>query len=341
MMDAVTVALLVIAALVFPGLLFLFVLSMLTEWWERKIVARAQARMGPSYVGPVGVLQPFADFIKLLSVKEEIRQKFATPGIAKAFAFAAIGALSATLLMLPLSPVRLAASYDIIVLSYICCVWVPFAVAVMGMSFPNPFTGAGVSRFLTLYAVCEPAFFAAILVPVALTTNVVGTPLPYSVLFTAQYSWKLWLNPATAVVMIIALGAAAVATQAKAMAHPFNIPEAEQELIAGHMTEFSGQILALNNLIHDADIAVSALLITYFFLGGPYPFPHLSVPGVILMIVKYVAVVTVVSIIKASFGRFRIEQGVAVLVKYSLIPAVIALLAAMFLSAYPVLAAGA
>ncbi len=340
MIGASTIGMLVFSVLVFPGLLFIFVLSMLTEWWIRKLVARAQNRMGPSYVGPAGVLQPFADFIKLLIVKEEVRQRLSTLGIAKAFAVIAIGAISATLLMLPLSPVRLAAPYDVVILSYIFCVLVPFAVAVMGMSTPNPFSGAGVSRFLTLYAVTEPAFFAAILVPAALTTAI-GAPKPYSVLYTSMYSWRLWLNPGTAVVMAIALWSAVIATQAKAMAHPFNIPEAEQELIAGHMTEFSGQLLALNNFIHDADIAVTSIIITYFFLGGPYPFPHLSIPGVVLLIVKYVAVVTVLSIIKASFGRFRIEQGVAALVKYSLIPAVAMVIVAMAVSAAHVVTAAA
>ncbi len=323
----------VFSVLVFPGLLFLFVLSLLTEWWIRKLVARAQNRMGPAYVGPAGILQPFADFIKLFSVKEEIRQKYSSLGVAKAFAFTALGALSATLLMLPLSPLRLAAPYDIVVLSYLFCVWVPFSVAVMGMSTPNPFSGAGVSRFLTLYAVSEPAFFAAVLVPAALTTYFTHSPLPYSVLYTAERSWRLWLNPVTAPIMAAALASVIAAFQAKAMAHPFNIPEAEQELIAGHMTEFSGQILALNDLIHDADIAVTAIIITYFFLGGPYPFPHISAPGIALLVVKYVAVVTVLSVIKASFGRFRIEQGVAALIKYSLAPAVGALIAAMAVSA--------
>ncbi|HDM92787.1 MAG TPA: NADH-quinone oxidoreductase subunit H, partial [Candidatus Korarchaeota archaeon] len=56
---------------IFPGFAFLFVGSLLTEWYKRKVVARMENRMGPSYTGPIGILQPLADFFKLLT-KEEI-----------------------------------------------------------------------------------------------------------------------------------------------------------------------------------------------------------------------------------------------------------------------------
>ncbi|MGB9778867.1 MAG: NADH-quinone oxidoreductase subunit H, partial [Candidatus Bathyarchaeales archaeon] len=57
--------------LVFPGFTFILFFTMFCDWVERKIEARMQNRMGPTYTGPAGVLQPFADFIKLLT-KEDI-----------------------------------------------------------------------------------------------------------------------------------------------------------------------------------------------------------------------------------------------------------------------------
>lgn len=320
---------LVFAATIYPGLLFITAVALLSEWWVRKLVARAQKRMGPSYVGPAGILQPFADFIKLIMAKEEIKQKYSSLGIAKAFAFLGIGAIIAVLLMLPLSPVRIVGSYDIIALSYFCCVWVPVAMIVMGLSTPNPFTNAGVSRLLSIYALCEPAYFMAILTPAALVTKFYGIQQPYSVFWTSLNSGKLWANPYSAGVMAIALIAVTVSTQAKAMAQPFNIPEAEQEIIAGPMTEFSGPLLALNNLLHDLDTAVTLFITDYLLLGGPYPYQPWSLGGIALVGLKYVALLTLLAIIKAAYGRFKIEQGVSVIAKYALIPSLIAITLAM------------
>ena len=62
---------LLLRVLIFPGLLFIFLLTLLFEWYERKLNARLQNRSGPRFTGPVGLLQPFADFVKLLS-KEDL-----------------------------------------------------------------------------------------------------------------------------------------------------------------------------------------------------------------------------------------------------------------------------
>ncbi len=331
MMSYTIMLTLLFEVLVFPGGLFLFVLALLSEWWVRKVVARAQNRMGPSYVGPAGILQPFADFLKLIYSKEEIRQKYSTLNLAKLFAFLGLGSLIAVLALLPIAPLRLEAGYDIIALSYFCCVWVPLSIVVMGLSTPNPFTGAGVSRLLSLYAVCEPAYFMSILVPATLVTRLYHPVTPYSVLSTSMMSWGLWLNPLSAVLMALAFIGVTVSTQAKSMAQPFNIPEAEQELIAGPMTEFSGPLLALNNLLHDADIAVTLLITTYLLLGGPYPYPHLSIAGAVTVTAKYLGLLTLMAFIKSIFGRLRVEQAVTTLLKYSLLPSLIALVGAMLL----------
>lgn len=331
-MDVGMILMMLFAVLVFPGLLFVFLIAILSEWWLRKVVARAQKRMGPSYVGPAGILQPLADFLKLLFVKEEIKQKYSTTGLAKVFAFIGIGAMVAITLLLPLSPVKLEAPYDIVVLTYFCCVWAPFTMVVMALSIPNPFNAGGASRLLSIYSVTEPAYFMALIVPVFLVNEFVGSEVPYSVLETSQNVWILWTKPATAAILALSLLAILVTSQAKAMAQPFNIPEAEQELIAGPITEFSGPLLALSNFIHDAEIAITTLITVYLFLGGPYPFPHLSIPGAALVIIKYVALLTIIAVIKASFGRFRIEQGISVIVKYSLLPALLSIIIAMALN---------
>ncbi len=319
----------IFSLLVFPGLVFISALAMFNEWFIRKFVAKAQSRMGPTYVGPQGILQPFVDLVKLVAVKEEIKQKYSFVSVGKVFAFLGIGALIASLLLLPLSPFRLVAPYDFLIYVYLCGVWAPIALVILGISIPNPFTSVGVSRLLSILLLCEPTYFAAVLTPIILVTHLLHTEclVPYSILWTSKLVHKLWLGP-TAVPLALALVASIVTLQAKAMYQPFNIPEAEQELIAGFETEFSGPLLGLNNLLHEVDIAVTLLFITYLFLGGPYPYPHLSPQGIVVLIAKYLGLLLVVTVLKASFGRFRIEQGMWYIIKYGLIPAVIAIVIA-------------
>ncbi|MCD6488863.1 MAG: NADH-quinone oxidoreductase subunit H [Desulfurococcales archaeon] len=311
------------AALVFPGLVFISALALFTEWFIRKIEARMQNRMGPSYVGPFGLLQPLADMLKLFSVKEEIRQRYSVPGIAVGFAVLGIGAAVAALFLLPLSPIRIAANYDFLIYLYLCSLWIPVAIIFMSLSMPNPFTGVGISRLLTMIIVYEPAYFISIFIPVVLVSHFYGGDAFYSILFTSMNSGRLWLNPLAAIAMVFGLVAILVSTQTKTMLQPFNIPEAEQEIIAGFATEFSGPILALYNFLHDVEITVTILAITYLYLGGPYPYPHLSIPGILLLIVKFLAVLFIVCLVKAVFGRLRIDQAVKTMFKYSFIPAFI------------------
>ncbi len=312
--------------LVFPGLLFITALALFTQWWMRKTSARMQRRIGPKYVGPIGILQPLMDLLKLIHVKELVRTKYSMPLLAELFGLSGIAAVITVLAMLPLSPIRFTAPYDFLVFIYFCCIWIPLAQIIMSLSMPGPYTSVGVSRLLSFITVSEPAFFSALLVPVALTSKY---GLSYSMYTTATNSWKLWINPYTLPLVLLALIALIVNLQAKAMFQPFNIPEAEQEIIAGYETEFTGPILGLAQLLHDMDIALTAIIITYLVLGGPYPFPHLSIPGIILVIVKYLAVITTAAIIKNVFGRFRIEQALYTIFKYSLIPALIAAVLAM------------
>lgn len=307
--------------LVFPGLLFITALALFTQWWMRKTSAKMQRRIGPKYVGPTGILQPLMDLWKLIHIKELVRTKYSMPLLAELFGLSGIAAVITVLAMLPLSPIRFTAYQDFLVFAYFCCIWIPLAQIMMSLSMPGPYTSIGVSRLLSFITVSEPAFFSAILVPVALTSRY---GLAYSIYTAAINSWKLWVDPYTLPLMILVLIALIVNLQAKAMLQPFNIPEAEQEIIAGYETEFSGPILGLAQLLHDMDTALAAIIITYLVLGGPYPFSHLSIPGVVIVIAKYLAVITTVAIIKNVFGRFRIEQALYTVFKFSLVPALIA-----------------
>lgn len=325
-MDELSLILLTIfGVLVFPGLLTLWIASMLSEWWVRKLFARTQRRMGPSYVGPLGILQPFADFLKLLLVKTEPNYKYGSVKLARIFGCVGIGALTTSLFLLPISPVRIAFNFDVILFIYFLGVWVAVSELLMFTSLTNPFTIKGVSRFSSILAVAEPAFFTATIVPVYLTSLIMKKEPVFSVSTATETVWSLWVNPLTAVPMVLATVAALVSIQSKLMFPPFNIPEAEQELIAGVETEFSGPLLALFNFLHDADLYVLSLVVALVFLGGPHPFSDNLMLGALITLMKYLIVLTIITVIKSSFGRFRIEQGVSTVIKYALIPALTAL----------------
>ncbi|MET1160393.1 MAG: complex I subunit 1 family protein [Thermoprotei archaeon] len=327
MMQLSYIPLWLFSIIVFPGFIFLTALALFTQYLVRKWSGRLQKRMGPTYVGPLGMLQPLADLIKLVHVKEEVIHRYSMPGLAKFFGILGIGAGIAAMLFFPLSPLRIAGNYDYLVYAYLVSVWIPVALLLMSLAMPGPYTSLGVSRFLSFITIMEPAYFTALLVPMIIV-SAEHNPV-YSIYTTSVNVWKYWLNPLTAIPLVLALIASIVALQAKAMFNPFNIPEAEQEIIAGFETEFSGPILGIASLLHDVDVAVTAISIVYLLLGGPYPFPHLSIPGIIVLIVKYLAVIFVATLIRNSFGRYRLEQALYTIFKYSLIPALIAAILAL------------
>jgi len=327
--DKMDLTLMLISIFVFPGLIFITSLALFSEWFFRKLAARMQNRMGPSYTGPIGVLQPFADLIKLLIAKEVKKQRYSATTIAEIGLIISMSSIIVSLLLLPISPIRLTAPYDIVIFIYFYAVWHVIGLLIAVLAYPNPFTVAGLSRLIAITVIVEPTIFAALLIPTILTSNMGCTP-PYSIICASMYSWKLWLeSPLSFIAMVLGLVSMLIASQAKLGLKPFDIPEAEQELIAGHITEYSGSLLALYNLSHDIKLAFTAIIITYIFLGGPYPYRHLSIAGLALLILKYIISLAILTIIRASFGRLRIDQGLNIIMKYGLLPSILGLIFAI------------
>lgn len=323
-MEALTILYFAFSVLVFPGLFFITALALFTQYLVRKLSGRFQRRMGPAYVGPMGVLQPLYDLLKLLRVKEVVRNRYSMIRVAEASLLIGISFIIGAIVLFPLSPFHVKGPYDFFVFFYMTSVIPVLMLLIASISMPNPFTNLGVSRLLTLIILSEPSYFAALLAPVMLTTW--GTESFMSVGEASARVLGYWSNPVSLVILAISLVAAVVSVQAKSMYPPFNIPEAEQELIAGFETEFSGPVLALASLLHDLEVAVASLAITYLFLGGPAPFNHLSLGGIAMLVIKYFLVVFVIALIKNVVGRYRIEQALEVLFKYALIPSVISLI---------------
>ncbi len=283
--------------LVFPGFLFLLVYAFFFQFLDRKILARMQNRVGPP------LLQPFADFVKMLG-KEVIDPD----GVdRRAFNVAPILALAAVMtafLYVPIvgnSPV--AFQGDLVLVLYLLTV-PTIVLFLLGWLSRNVYSTVGGVRAVTQMFIYEVPFFLALLAPALMagTWSISGI-----VAWEQNNYWFALVQPIGFVVALIGL-------QAKLERTPFDIPEAETEIIAGPTTELTGRRLALMKLTMDVSMVVGAALVAALFLGGPLV-PWTITPdwlrwivGFVLFFVKTLAILLVLTSIKVATGRIRIDQ---------------------------------
>jgi NADH-quinone oxidoreductase subunit H len=288
--------------LVYPGAVFLFVYSTFCEWFDRKIYARLQNRMGPTHTGRWGVLQPVADFVKLMA-KEDIVPEKADKTLFNVLPVFGVAVVSTAMLLLPVwhfnDVIPSAASFsgDIIVLLYILTLptLIIFLAAWSSVSY---FSTIGGSRVLTMIFGYEVPLFLAVLSPAILAG-----------------SWRLaeiaaffQRRPLLLVVNIIGFVVAVICLQAKLERTPFDIPHAETEIVGGTFTEYSGKKLALFRLMTDIEMVVGSGLIAAVFLGG---FPGGLILGFVHFIIKTLVVIFLLSLIRALTSRIRIDQVIS------------------------------
>jgi NADH-quinone oxidoreductase subunit H len=291
--------------LVFPGFLFQMVFSTFLEWMDRKFYARMQSRRGPLYTGWHGMLQPVADIFKLF-FKEDI-----TPVGADRFMFSFMPVLGlASVLTAGLYlPVWHFTSYssfegDIIVTLYLLSI--PSLVLFLAGWFSvSPFSLIGATRVLTQLFAYEVPFFLALLSPAVVAGS-------WQIQKIAVFPWTSG-SPWILLLQLIAFVVALLTLQAKLERVPFDIPEAETEVVGGPLTEYSGKKLALFRLQKDVLLLVGSAFIAALFLGG---FPGGIWLGGLQLIVKTMMVVFLLSLVRAAFARIRIDQIVSFSWKY-------------------------
>ena len=283
--------------LIFPGILFCLVLAFFYEWVLRKIVAKIQTRFGPLYTGPAGILQPVADFIKLLS-KEDIIHK----GTDKVL-FTVLPIIS---LIIPFFVILFIPVIHESVLSFegdLFLVFFLFSIQCLvlglaGYSSRDRFSIVGGMRTILLLIAFDISLFLACVGP-ALQAKTLS-------ISAVSKNWFLFTQP-------LGFGIFILCSLAKLEILPFDIPEAKSEIVAGWLTEFSGKKLAFFRLSQDLELLVMASLGTALFLGGPGSL------GVIGFLIKTTSLVFLFSFLTALFARFRIDQAVKGSWKY-LIP---------------------
>ena len=318
--------------LVFPGFTFVLFFTLFCDWVERKIEARMQNRVGPAVAGPGGILQPLADFLKLLT-KEDI-----VPNNAKRFIFRAAPILSFSLLVFAISflPIDgLSAipdagfSGDLIFIMALVTI-ANFLLFLSGWASANPYGSIGAARVLTQFLGYDIPLFLLALAPAFLA----GT-LSVAAIATSQYLPFIILAPWAFVLFLITL-------QAELEKDPFDIPHAESEVVGGLETEFCGGKLAFLHLTRDVQIVFGAALVTTLFLGGPYGPVFFGVPQfwyTLWFILKVLVVVLISEALTTWFARLRIDQVVTANWKYLLPFSILALTltAALAVWVYPIM----
>ncbi len=306
-----------------------------TTLLERKVVARFQARVGPDRAGYIplpgggrilgGWLQPLADGIKLIFKEELIpagadRVIFLLAPIITVipalvlFAVMPFGPTHADLFGLPIS-LTLAPNLNVGVLYVLAVTSIAvYGVALAGWSSNNKYALLGGMRAAAQMVSYELALALSTVGVVLLA----GT-LDLNVIVDAQRNvWFVFLQPLGAIIFLMS-------TMAETNRAPFDLLEAEQELIAGFNTEYSGMKFALFYMAEYIKlIAVSGLLVTFFFGGYREPFPLLvsqalpflsvdNVPwlGPIYFLGKIIALLVVAVWVRATLPRFRYDRLMA------------------------------
>lgn len=293
---AVTVILTVLGVIVMAS--FLLVLDIFLVWVERKVVARFQDRLGPNRLGPFGLIQPVADIIKLL-IKEDITPAGANRVI---FNIAPIMALATVLLMwavIPFAPTILGADVNVAVL-FIVAVGAlgTLGIIMAGWASNNKYALLGAFRTVAQMVSYEVPMVIALLIPVILARS-----MGLQAIVEAQNVWFVILAPIAALIFFTT----SVAELGRA---PFDLNEAESEIVAGFHIEYTGMKFGLfyaGELLHA--ITVSALFATLFLGGWRGPFAEqVPILGVFYLLAKAFVMYYVIMWVKYSFPRLRIDQ---------------------------------
>jgi len=283
--------------LIFPGCLFLSVFSLFAEFIDRKLYARLQNRVGPPW------FQPFADFIKLLG-KEEIIPCHANSHMFKIAPLFAFTATITAIIYIPLWKINSLYSFngDLIVVLYLLTI-PTLAFFIGGWYSTSLFARIGSVRSITQLFAYEVPLFMSILSSALLANS-------WSLREITEFYSR---HPAYCLFNTIGFGVSLVALLAKLEKTPFDIPEAETEIVAGSFTEYSGRLLGILRLTLDIETIVGSSLLAAVFL----PFGlQVGAIGILIYLAKVLLISCILSLLRTVFARLRIDQMIDFCWKY-------------------------
>ena len=299
--------------LVFAVIIISFILLtvMFFIWFERRFMGRFQVRLGPNRAGPFGLLQPVADVIKVLTKEDIVPAK----GDKIVFWLAPIVAFAPVLMMFAVIPFQdgaLLADLNIGIL-YIIAVGSVASIGIFmaGWSSNNKYSLIGAMR--------DVAQLVSYEIPMALSilgVVLIAGSLSLTEIVEAQTVPFILLQPLGFLICFIC-------SLAEMNRTPFDLVEADSEIVAGYTIEYSGMKWATFFLMEYAEALTMSAIIATLFLGG-WSGPLL--PPFLWFIIKVVAVFSVIVWVRATIPRLRIDQVMAFAWKFLLPLALINLL---------------
>jgi NADH-quinone oxidoreductase subunit H len=300
-MDFVLDPMLIFRILVFPGFTFILFLTLFCDWVERKLEARIQNRVGPMVAGPGGILQPLADFIKLLT-KEDIEPRDTKKLVFRYSPLLAFAIMVFAMCFLPIdgASVLSTGGFDgdlIIILTFATIA--NFLLFLAGWASSNPYGTIGSARVLTQFLGYDIPLYI-----LALTPAFIAGSLNIATIAGSQTLPFILLAPWAFVLFIITI-------QAELERDPFDVPHSESELVGGLETEYTGAKLAFLHLTRDVQVVFGSALVVLLFLGGssgPVFFGLDWFFHTLWFVLKLLVVVIISEYITTVVARLRIDQ---------------------------------
>ncbi len=280
-----------------------------STYMERKILAYLQNRVGPSYAGPFGLLQPLADGLKLI-FKEDI-----VPDRVERITFALAPVVSFIPAMLIFAVIPFSSEFDLfgllpsptegVISDLSVGVLFIFAVTSLGVYGLVLAGWSSGSKYSLLGGIRSSAQmisyevgYALSIVGVVLVANTLSLTEIVSLQSGSLFNWYIFKQPLGFMIYIVC----AIAETNRA---PFDLAEAESELVAGYHTEYSSMRFSMFFISEYANmLAVSAVAVTLFFGGWAGPF----LPPIFWFLIKILAFMFVYIWLRATFPRFRYDQ---------------------------------
>ena len=275
------------------GFLLTAIIGLLASWIDRKVTARVQYRVGPP------LLQPLIDIIKLLG-----KETLIPAGASKiTFLMAPIIGLASVILvstLLWVNNINQSNTFlgDLIVVLYLLTI-PSISIIMGGFASRNPLASLGASREMKLVLGYELPFVLAVFVPVIKS----GFSIKLGEILTFQAQNGVIVGGWSG---ILALVVVIMCVQAKLALVPFDMPEAETEIVGGPLIEYSGSALAVYRLMKNMLLFVLPFFVMILFMGG------LRFDGIHLLygVLKYIGLVALITVIRNTNPRVRIDQAV-------------------------------
>ena len=292
-LTVIIVGLVGVLALVQVNALFLV-------WLERKVAAHIQLRIGPKEVGPFGILQTIVDGVKLVS-KELITPRHVDKKLFMLAPVAVFLPVLVSFVVIPFSEKLQIRDLNVgLLVIFAFSTFNVLAILVGGWASNNKYSLLGAVR-----SVAQNVAYEIPLLLTVLSALLWSNSLQMSKIVESQSTvWNAFWMPVAALIYLIC-------ATAETNRAPFDLPEAESELVAGFHTEYGGMRFALFFLAEYSNMLIVATVATTLFFGGWKPLPFLGflpVPGLIWFFAKTYVLIFVVIWVRWTFPRLRFDQ---------------------------------